>query len=196
MKRLVQAFRPPWGVAALVLVLSLLAAAPAIGKSPPNKGKKPMEKAVKVCPLVGTEALANAEIEAPCHEVKGVRTKTGNLYGARWGERGNEHHFLSVVISRYIGPTAARSQKLFRNSLIGNGRPANVGSIASVIAEPYSGGGLEPIPPATSRLSGELLFIAHGYDCIVLLNNDDPNVDQEEVEYELIVIGNAIAGKL
>jgi hypothetical protein len=30
---------------------------------------------------------------------------------------------------------------------------------------------------------------------VPVFNNDDPNVDQEEVEYELIVIGNAIAGK-
>jgi hypothetical protein len=101
-----------------------------------------------------------------------------------------------VVISNYFGPHAAMQRKLFRNNLISNGRPANVGTIASVIAEPYSGGGLEPIAPATSRLKGELLFIAHGYDCAVFLNNDDLEVNQEEVEYELIVIGNSIAGKL
>lgn len=121
--------------------------------------------------LIGRgQTLVGPEIEAACHEVGSLKGKTGVLYSARWGKRGNEHHFLSALVSGYFGPNASRRQQLFRNRLISDGRAANVGSIASVTAEPYSGGGLEPIPPATSRMKGELLFVAHGYDCAVFLN--------------------------
>ena len=53
-----------------------------------------------------------------------------------------------------------------------------------------------PIPPATSRLKAELLFIADGYDVTALLLNDDPAVDESGIESELVGIGKSIAAKL
>ena len=42
---------------------------------------------------------------------------------------------------------------------------------------------------AIFEMRRELIASDRG-DAVPVFNNDDPNVDQEEVEYELIVIGN------
>lgn len=194
MSRLVRPAGLPWGLTVLTLAVALLSASPASAK--PVGPKKGPKSGFKVCPLVSGGALKKAEIVGACEETKRTKTSGLRIYPARWGANGDMHHVLLVTVSKFLGPAAGFAQNNFRHEVIASGNKVNVGTVGSVQAETYNGGNALPIPPATVRLKAELLFIAGGYDVTALLLNDDPAVDESQIEAELVGIGKSIAAKL